>query len=259
MLILLPASDAKRPVVVGLPFDPTKLSFPPLAPTREAVLEALVEASAAPDAMRRLGVPASQRDVLEGHASILHAPAAAVEAVYAGVLHDAIGWQGLDAAARRRAQAWVVIISALWGAVRPGDRIAPYRLDMCGRLPGLAHLPDVWRPALSEVLPAAAGDGLLLDCRSAEYATAWRPTGELAERTVTLRVMRASDRSRGAVSHPAKRTRGLVVRRILADAIDPRRPEDLADALSAHFDVDLVRPDRPARAGELRVVESTEV
>ena len=256
MLILLPASDAKHPVTVGLPFDPASLSFPALADTRAMVLDALIEASAAPDARRRLSVPASQRDVVSHHCDILRSATAPAEAVYAGVLHEAIGFAGMDAAARQRARSWVVIISALWGAVRPGDRIASYRLDMCGRLPGLAHLPDVWRPALAEVLPSAVGEGLLVDCRSAEYATAWRPAGALAERTVVLRVMREQDRSRGAVSHPAKRTRGLVVGRILTDAIDPHRPEGLAEALAAHFDVELLPGSRPGTAGELRVVEA---
>jgi cytoplasmic iron level regulating protein YaaA (DUF328/UPF0246 family) len=148
-----------------------------------------------------------------------------------------------------------VVISALWGAVRLGDRIPAYRLNMCGRLPGLAHLTDVWRGPLADVLPDAARRGVVVDCRSAEYATAWRPTGALAERTVVIKVFRNHDGTRGAVSHNAKHTRGLVVRRIVTDAIDPRRPEGLAEALSAHFEVDLRRPDRPGRAWALHVVE----
>ena len=84
----------------------------------------------------------------------------------------------------------IVVVSALWGAVRLGDRIPAYRLDMCGRLPGLAHLTDVWKGPLGEVLPAAARRGVVVDCRSSEYATAWRPTGALAERTVVVKVIR---------------------------------------------------------------------
>ena len=141
-----------------------------------------------------------------------------------------------------------MVISALWGAVRLGDRIPPYRLNMCGRLPGLAHLTDVWRGPLNGVLPAAARRGLVVDCRSAEYATAWRPAGELAERTVVVK-LRAS-------SHDAKYVRGLLARRIVIDAIDPRQPEELANGLSEHFKVDLLPPGRPGRSWELRVVEA---
>ena len=69
-----------------------------------------------------------------------------------------------------------MVISALWGALRLDDRIPAYRLNMCGRLPGLGHLPDVWRAPLGDVLHAAAGRRLVVDFRSSEYATAWRPT-----------------------------------------------------------------------------------
>jgi uncharacterized protein len=105
------------------------------------------------------------------------------------------------------------------------------------------------------VLPAAAGRRLIVDCRSAEYLTAWRPKGGLAERTVVVRPLRADGSGRGAASFGAKRTRGLVAHRIAADAIDPRRPEALADALAAHFDVELVPPDRPGRPSILHVVD----
>ena len=70
-----------------------------------------------------------------------------------------------------------------------------------------------------------------------------------------MKVFRDRDGQRGAVSHNAKHTRGLVVRRIVTDAIDPRRPDGLAEALSEHFDVDLRRPHRPGRAWELQVLD----
>jgi uncharacterized protein len=255
VLILLPPSETKAPVRRGKPLELAGLSFPPLAPTRAAVLDALVEVSAQPDATRRLGVPASLDGVVRRNVALRDAPTAAVEKVYAGVLYDALGLDDLDPASRRRARAWIVVISALWGAVRLGDRIPPYRLNMCGRLPGLAHLTNVWRGPLSDVLPAAARQGVVVDCRSAEYATAWRPAGAIAERTVVVKVFRDRNGKRGAVTHDAKRTRGLVVRRIVTGALDPRRPEELAEALAEHFAVELRRPERSGQRWELHVAE----
>ena len=249
MLILLPASERKTPVTHGKPFEPARLSFPSLAPTRAAVLDALAEVSAGPDASRRLDVPRQpdrprpcERDAWRGTGR------ARRDRVRRPAVRRARAWPTSTPASRRRAQAWIVVISALWGAVRLGDRIPPYRLNMCGRLPGLAHLPDVWRGPLAGVLPAAAGRGLVVDCRSAEYATAWRPAGELAERTVVVK-LRAS-------SHDAKYLRGRLARRIVTDALDPQQPEELANALSEHFKVDLLSPARPGRSWELRVIEA---
>jgi cytoplasmic iron level regulating protein YaaA (DUF328/UPF0246 family) len=255
VLILLPASETKTTVKRGKPLDPAGLSFPTLGPTRDAMLDALIAASAAPDATQRLGVPASLSDVVRRKLSLRGAPSAAVEKIYSGGLYQALGLADLDPASRRRARAWIVVISALWGALRLGDRIPPYRLNMCGRLPGLAHPNDVWRGPLADVLPDAARRGVVVDCRSGEYSTAWRPTGEVAQRTVVVRVFRDRDGSRGAVSHNAKRTRGLVARTIVTEALDPRRPAGLAEALSEHFEVDLRRPDPAGRPWELHVVE----
>lgn len=255
MLILLPPSATKAPVRRGKPLDLGRLSFPPLTPTRTAVLDALVQVSGEPDAVQRLGIPASLGDLLGRNVALRDAPTAPAERVYSGALYEAFGPADLDAAARRRARSWVVVVSALWGAVRLGDRIPPYRLDMCGRLPGLGHLPQVWAGPLGDVLPAAARRGVVVDCRSAEFATAWRPTGAIAGRTVVVKVFRDRDGRRGAVSHGAKRTRGMVVRRIVTDGVDARRPEELAEALSGHFEVDLLRPGRPNRSWELQVVD----
>jgi cytoplasmic iron level regulating protein YaaA (DUF328/UPF0246 family) len=254
VLILLPASEAKNPIASGRPLDPADLSFPSLAPTRAAVLDALMEVSAEPDAPRRLGVPPTLGDVVRGNVGLLDAPAAPAGAVYAGVLYDAIGIDDLDAASRRRARAWIVIVSALWGAVRLGDRIPPYRLNMCGRLPGLGHLPQVWREPLDDALPAKAANGVIVDFRTAAYTTAWRPARALAARTAAVRVRRR-DGTRGAGSYSSKRTGGLVVRRIVAEAIDPPDTEGLAQALSEHFDVDLREPARRGGPWELRVAE----
>ena len=256
MLILLPSSEAKSSVGRGHALDPARLSFPALAPTRAAVLAALIEVSGLPDATHRLGVRENLGELVHRNVSLREAPTASAATVYSGVVYDAIGVANLDPPSQRRARAWIVVVSALWGAVRLGDRIPSYRLNMCGRLPGLGHLPQVWQAPLAEVLPAAAGRGVVVDFRAAEYATAWRPTGALAERTVVVKVVRDDERSRGAGSYNAKHTQGRIVRRIVIDAIDAYRPEALAELLAQHFEVDLRHPRRPGHPWSLHVVES---
>ena len=255
MLILLPPSESKASVRRGKPFDVESLSFPALTKTRRDVLDALVQVSAEPDGPQRLGVPPTLADLVARNVTLEDAPTAAAETIYTGVLYDALGLTDLDASSRRRARAWIVVISALFGAVRLADRIPPYRLNMCGRLPGLPHLPELWRSELAAVLPETARRGVIVDCRSAEYATAWRPSGELAERTVVVKVVRDRGEARSAVSHNAKHTRGLVARRIVTEGIDPRHPVALAEALGDHFEIELDPPARAGRSWEMRVVE----
>ncbi|MGL5850812.1 MAG: YaaA family protein, partial [Phycicoccus sp.] len=163
-------------------------------------------------------------------------PSAPAADVYAGVLYDALGLASMDAAARRRANRWVVVVSALHGALRLRDRIAPYRLSMDVTLPGVGPLGAAWRPVLAEVLPGAAGRGVVVDCRSASYGAAWRPAGDLARRWVQVRVP--------GTSHLAKHTRGLVARRLCVAGADVRSVPALAAAVGSAFDVELHEPQR---------------
>jgi uncharacterized protein len=254
MLILLPPSEGKAAGRRGAPLDLGSLSFPELRPVREAVLDALIDASGRADALEVLGVPKGAAEQVAANVGLRSAPTLRVADLYTGVLYDALDLGGLDAAAKRRAARRLVVVSALFGALRPADRVPSYRLSMGVDLPGVGPLAAAWRPALDEVLPAAAGRGLVVDLRSSTYAAAWRPSGELAERTVAVHVVRDGPGGRTAVSHMAKHTRGLVARELLASGADPRRPEDLPDALAPRFasSLDEARPGRPRR---LEVVE----
>ena len=236
MLILLPPSESKANRRRGRPADPTTWSFPSLTPTRARVAAALVETSRSPDAAALLGVSEGLRDEVARNLVLESAPATPAAEVYTGVLYDALDLATLDPAARRRANRWLVVVSALHGAVRPGDRITAYRLAMGATLPGLGPLAQVWRPALDTVLPAATGRGVVVDCRSAAYAAAWRPGAELAHRWVQVRVPGAS--------HLAKHTRGLVARHLCQAGVAPRSVPALADVVAGAFTTRLHEPTR---------------
>ena len=238
MLILLPPSESKANRRRGRPADAATWSFPTLAPTRERVAAALVETSRSPDAAALLGVSDALLDEVARNLTLATAPATPAAEVYTGVLYDALDLASLDTAARRRANRWLVVVSALHGAVRPGDRITAYRLSMGATLPGLGPLSQVWRPALDPVLPAVAGRGVVVDCRSAAYAAAWRPGADLASRWVQVRVPGAS--------HLAKHTRGLVARHLCEVGVTARSVPALADVVAGAFATDL---HAPVRAG----------
>jgi cytoplasmic iron level regulating protein YaaA (DUF328/UPF0246 family) len=246
VLILLPPSESKTGRARGGPARLERLSFPELTTTRAAVARALAEVSAHPDAASALGVSRGLTAEIARNLVLHTAPALPASQVYSGVLYDALSYATLDTAARRRANRWLVVVSALYGAVRPTDSIAPYRLSMAVNLPGVGPLASVWRPELARVLPAAAGRGLVVDCRSSTYAAAWAPQGDLAERWVQVRVPGAT--------HLAKLTRGLVTRALCEAGPEPRRVSHLPRLLEGRFQVEL---HEPARSGRPWVLDAT--
>jgi uncharacterized protein len=255
VLVLLPPSEGKAaPLRRGPQLDVARLSFPELGVAREQILERLVQVSAGPDAAALLGVGESLLDEVVANTRLRSTPTQPASKVFTGVLYDALDLPGLDPAARRRAARQVLVSSALWGVLRPGDRIPPYRLSVDATLPGLGTLAAWWRPWLAPVLTETAGRSLIVDCRSAGYAAMWTPHREQAARWVAIRVLREIAGRRSVVSHLAKLTRGRLARHLLTASSTPRTPEQLAALAAQAFDVVLSRPARPGRPWLLDIV-----
>ena len=233
VLILLPPSEGKATPRRGRPLDLATMSSPALTEARGRVLDALVEVCRdAPDeAATTLGLGPGQRDLVERNTRLREAPTARADAVYTGVLYDALGFATLSPAARRRATRRVATTSALFGLVRPDDRIPAYRLSGDTALPGLGPVAGVWRTCLGEAITEAAGSGLLVDLRSGTYAAFWRPAVERSRRVATVRVLHESAGRRTVVSHFNKATKGRIVRALLEEGATPRTPAALASVL----------------------------
>ena len=248
MLVLLPPSEGKTAPARGRPVALDRLSYSDrLGDAREPVLAALERlCTQQPDTAREvLGLTPGLVGEVARNASLRTAPAAPAASIYTGVLYDAFDLATLPPEARRRANRDVVVVSALWGAVRPGDRIPAYRLSMDVALPGVGPLASHWRPALDGVLPSAAGAGVVVDLRSATYAAAWRPAGAVAARTVAVRVSVERAGRRSVVSHMAKHHRGEVARHLVLSEARPRSVPALVDVLSERWRVELTKPGRP--------------
>ncbi len=249
MLILLPPSEGKAaPPRRGRPVDLAALSSPELTSTRLQIWDALIAASAHPDAHGLLGVPPGLAAEVAQNVRLASLPGAPAMSVYAGVLYAALDYPSLSVGAKRRAARALRVQSALWGPVGPQDRITPYRLSMSATLPGLGSLAGRWRSVLDPVMAAAAGSGVIVDCRSAPYAAAWRPRGELARRTVAVRVFTEVAGQRSVVSHMAKHTRGLVTRWLLEAPNTPRTPAAVAALVAQQLPCELVDLGRPGFA-----------
>ncbi|MGW5850302.1 peroxide stress protein YaaA [Streptomyces sp. NPDC055254] len=261
MLVLLPPSEGKAAGGSGAPLKPQELSLPALAPARAAVLEELVELCAADELKARevLGLSEGLRGEVAKNVELRTAAARPAGEIYTGVLYDALGLADLPAGARERADAALLVFSGLWGAVRVTDRIPSYRCSMGVKLPGLGALGAYWRGPMAQALPEAAGGGLVLDLRSSAYASAWRPKGEIAGRTATVRVLHAQVvdgvEKRSVVSHFNKATKGRLVRDLLLAGAEPGTPGELVTALrDLGYAVEAEAPAKPGRAWALDVV-----
>jgi len=208
MLVLLPPSEGKASPEGGKPVDLGSLIF-----------------------AKELG--AKRAELLDAFdPELFEAPAAPAAEVYTGVLFQRLELPKLPAKARRR----VLIASALWGFMRPDDRIPCYRFPMKERLDGIGPLPAFWRSALADALPDEENE-LIVDMRSGAYSTAWKP------KRATLLPVRAfteKDGERKAVSHMAKAVRGEVARALLlAKKPAGSSEEAAATAEDAGFTVEL--------------------
>ncbi|TDU78468.1 peroxide stress protein YaaA [Streptomyces sp. KS 21] len=261
MLVLLPPSEGKAAGGSGAPLSPETLSLPGLAEARAAVLAELVELCAGDELKARevLGLSEGLRGEVAKNAGLRSAVARPAGEIYTGVLYDALGLADLPAGARALAERSLLVFSGLWGAVRVTDRIPSYRCSMGVKLPGLGALGAYWREPMAAVMPAAAGDGLVLDLRSSAYGSAWKPKGEVAGRTATVRVLHSQVvdgvEKRSVVSHFNKATKGRLVRQLLVAGAVPSTPADLVTALrDLGYTVEAEPPAKPSKAWSLDVV-----
>ncbi|MEU0840269.1 peroxide stress protein YaaA [Streptomyces sp. NPDC005962] len=261
MLVLLPPSEGKATGGSRSPLDLGSLSLPGLGEARARVLDELVTLCSGDEAKAAevLGLSAGLRGEVGKNAALRSAGTRPAGEIYTGVLYDALGLATLPAPARRRAERSLLVFSGLWGAVRIDDRIPSYRCSMGVKLPGLGALGAFWRTPMATALPEAAGTGLVLDLRSAAYATAWKPKGEVAERTATVRVLQSKIvdgvEKRSVVSHFNKATKGRMVRDLLTAGTEPAGPAELVEALRGFgYAVEAKAPERAGRPWALDVV-----
>lgn len=231
MLILLPPSEGKHQPTRGKPLDVASLSSPELTPERTKVLQVLQklcrrDPAAAIDV---LGLGPTQFDLVVQNSELDVAPTGRASAVYTGVLYGALDFSSLQGQDLRRANARLAIVSALFGLVRPNDRICAYRLSGGTKLPGVGALPTFWRPALSDCLRHHRG--LVVDMLSSPYASMI----DLPAGAVTVKVWQESaGGQRTAVSHFNKATKGELARLLGTLPDVPRKGSDLVDVLRDH-------------------------
>ena len=205
MLLLLPPSEGKASEADGPPLDLDALSFPSLTRTREKLVREVVRLARTKKRAfaEALQLSTGQQHELARNAALLTAGTLPASRLYTGVVYDNLGYASLSGTAKRRADDSVLVASALFGLLRLGDRVPPYRLSGGTVLPGSGGLAARWRPALEPVL----AEGFVVDLRSGAYAKLAR-----VPHACEVRVLRAEGGRRSVVSHDNKWTKGRLAR-----------------------------------------------
>jgi cytoplasmic iron level regulating protein YaaA (DUF328/UPF0246 family) len=216
VLILLPPSEGKASGGDGGRVDLADLSWPELTKARERVARVLVSVCRGNPklARKRLGLSEALDADRAANAVLLESPTMPAGHRYTGVLHDALGYPTLPAAARRRADATVVTFSGLWGASRPTDRLPAYRIGINTQLPRLGALPAFWRHPLQAALDRLVTEEEAIDLRSSGYSLMYRPSGAASPALIDVRIA-GPDGKRAAASYQSKVAKGRLVREML--------------------------------------------
>lgn len=215
-LILLPPSEGKAAGGDGPPWRPGAMTLD-LDARRERALGALSSAMRANEAARAklLGVKgAALRAATEANREVRDAPTLPAIQRYTGVLYDALDAGSLPAAARRRLDRSVLILSGLWGAVAPADPVPDYKLKMGAALPRLGKLSTWWRDDLSAAIAARATGRTVWHLLPNEHQAAWQAPEGLVQWSVRF-LEPGADGALVAVSHWNKFLKGALVRHLL--------------------------------------------
>ncbi len=149
--------------------------------------------------------------------------------IYDGVLYQGLGWHSLSATQKKRANSRVLIVSALFGLVRPLDKIFQYKIKIDSKF---------WRDAIAEVSEKFV-DELVIDCRSSTYKSVWTIN---PENTVDVRVFKVTGVERSVITHISKKYRGELTRHILMQGSDPITPADVQRMTAQLFECELHPP-----------------
>jgi len=149
--------------------------------------------------------------------------------IYDGVLYQGLGWQSLTAPQKKQANSKVLIVSALFGLVKPLDQIFQYKAKIDSKK---------WRDAIATISTKFASE-LVIDCRSSTYKNVWAVN---PENTVEVRVFKVAGSERTVITHMSKKYRGELTRHLLTQASDPITPADVQHIAAQLFECELHPP-----------------
>ncbi|WP_263819351.1 YaaA family protein [Salinibacter sp.] len=195
LTVLLSPADQKQPG--GNPFAPDMFDyrtsgtfnyFDDLNPDRRELidtLQAVVDEEGDEALGEVFGVEGYElEEAIRVNDEIYDAPLmSALDRFSPGVMYAAMDFANLPTGAQRRLLENGVILSGLFGLLRPDDLIPNYQLGMEASLPDVGPVADYWRPIISPMLNESLEDRWVWDLLPEVHRDAWTD-----EHTYTARV-----------------------------------------------------------------------
>ena len=234
--ILLPPSEGKQEG--GNPFAPDMFDyrtsntfnyFHQLNPQRRELIDHLhkVIKSGDHDLEGLFGVKGDNLEAaINANLEIYKAPLiSALDRYSPGVMYQAMDFPGLPTGAQRRLLEEGIILSGMFGLLRPDDLIPMYKLKMDAIVPDLGKMTAFWKDNLSQQLNKTIEGRFVWNFLPGIHAEAW--TNEITYGAmVTVKFFR-KNRKTGEmkpVTHGVKPLRGKLVNFIVKETVEDLEP-----------------------------------
>ncbi len=208
--VLLPPSEGKSPGGDGPAWQPASGAFQDLAPPRVRVANALRRSKGG--TKKTLGADGELlKRSKAANLSVVGGPTMPAWQRFSGVVWEALGPSDLPARARRRAEAGVLVVSAVAGLSAWNDPVPDFRLKLSASLPPIGRLAAFWQGPLTRILNDRLEGATVVDLLPNEHRAAWAPE---PNRYDLVRPHLATRDGKPA-GHAGKATKGRLARAIL--------------------------------------------
>ncbi len=233
--ILLPPSEGKKEG--GNPFAPDMFDyrssntfnyFNELNPERRALINKLHQAMQEADEETLEGIFGVKGDtlaeVVKVNQEIFKAPLmSALDRYSEGVMFKAMDFAGLPTGAQRRLLENGIIVSGLFGLLRPDDLIPNYRLRIEASLPEVGKVAKYWKPYISPLLNQTVANKFVWDLLPNAHREAWDDDHSY-EQLVQVKFYEKKGSERKAITHNVKPLRGQLVNFIVRESLEDVEP-----------------------------------
>ncbi|MFB3132869.1 MAG: YaaA family protein [Rhodothermales bacterium] len=233
--ILLPPAEGKKPG--GNPLAPDMFDyrssdtfnyFNALNPERRILIDAvqqIIETSEEEALQDIFGVKGEfLKDALQANRAVYSAPLmSALDRYSLGVMYKAMDFVGLPTGAQRRLLENGVIVSGLFGLLRPDDLIPNYRLRIDATLPDIGKVSAYWKSHLSPSLNETLQGRFVWDFLPAVHREAWDDDHSYRQ-LVQVKFLVEENGERKAVSHNVKPLRGQLANFIVRETVEELKP-----------------------------------